>query len=180
MGVQGLTVTTFQEAVDLRLESGLGKLSTLRCLHTVDLGSSEQRMQEEEIVWMLEHWKSLEKIRGRFNFQEPEVERALRERLQARNVEVSPDFYDDEDTSEDEDEDENDMIAQDNEDEEQTAVQNESQEDDEDSDDDDFYYDASEDGDEGQEVFQDENLAAIKGQSQQDDEDSNDEEWWSS
>ncbi|KAF9354956.1 hypothetical protein BGX34_010722 [Mortierella sp. NVP85] len=180
MGVHGLTVTTFQEAVDLRLESGLGKLSTLRYLHTVDLGSSEQRMQEEEIVWMLEHWKSLEKIRGRFNFREPEVERALRERLRARNVEVSPDFYDDEDTSEDEGEDENHMVTQDEEDEEQTAVQDESQEDDEDSDDDDFYFDASEDGDDDREVSQDENLEAIWSQSQEDDDDSDDEEWWSS
>ncbi|KAK3810174.1 MAG: hypothetical protein J3Q66DRAFT_443717 [Benniella sp.] len=64
----------FQKTVDLRLENGLGKLSTLRSLRDFRFTYSRQRMGEKEIEWILEHWKSLEEIYGKFNMMKPWVE----------------------------------------------------------------------------------------------------------
>ena len=52
----------FQTTVDLRLENGLDKLSTLRSLRHIIFRSSIQKMGEREIKWMLKHWTSLENI----------------------------------------------------------------------------------------------------------------------
>jgi hypothetical protein len=43
-------------------------------------------MGDREIEWMLEHWKSLEEVRGRLNKDEPEVQDALARILQKRGV----------------------------------------------------------------------------------------------
>ena len=76
----------FQTAVDLRLESGLDKLSTLRSLQTIIFDNSIQRMGEREIEWMLEHWRSLEEIQGKLHKEEPEVQDALARILQKHGV----------------------------------------------------------------------------------------------
>ncbi|KAK3810184.1 MAG: hypothetical protein J3Q66DRAFT_352325 [Benniella sp.] len=55
------------EAFDLRLEYGLGKLSTLRLLRTFSFGVSKQKMREQEVDWILDHWKSLDRIKGEIN-----------------------------------------------------------------------------------------------------------------
>ncbi|KAG0243765.1 hypothetical protein B0O80DRAFT_463821 [Mortierella sp. GBAus27b] len=61
-------IADFLRAIDLRLENGLGKLSTLRALEQLDWGKTTQRMCDQEIDWMLEHWKCLDKVCGhRFN-----------------------------------------------------------------------------------------------------------------
>jgi hypothetical protein len=62
-GVQHLR---FRETVDLRLEVGLGQLSTLQSLRKISFGYTHQRMGEQEIRWMVDHW-SLEEIRGELN-----------------------------------------------------------------------------------------------------------------
>ena len=72
----------FQTAVDLRLENRLDKLSTLRALRTIIFENSVPRMGEREIEWMLEHWKSLEKISGKLHDEEPEVQAALEQILE--------------------------------------------------------------------------------------------------
>ncbi|KAK3810182.1 MAG: hypothetical protein J3Q66DRAFT_352321 [Benniella sp.] len=77
-----------QKALDLRLERGLGKLSTLRLLRVLDFDSAIQRMGEQEVDWMLKHWKSLDRIYGRLNTMEPGVHQALTERLRVHGVEV--------------------------------------------------------------------------------------------
>ncbi|KAK3810172.1 MAG: hypothetical protein J3Q66DRAFT_391321 [Benniella sp.] len=66
------TVARFQTTVDLRLENGLDKLSTLRSLRVIEFRDSIQRLGEKEIEWMLGHWKSLEEIRGKLHEEEPE------------------------------------------------------------------------------------------------------------
>ncbi|KAI8348143.1 hypothetical protein B0O80DRAFT_463819 [Mortierella sp. GBAus27b] len=71
----------FQEAVDLRLENGLNKLSTLRGLQTIDWGMTKQKMGEKEVNWIIEHWKSLERIRGRLDTSVYKVDKALCLRL---------------------------------------------------------------------------------------------------
>ncbi|KAK3810179.1 MAG: hypothetical protein J3Q66DRAFT_373217 [Benniella sp.] len=76
----------FQEGFDLRLEHGLGKLSTLRQLRILDLGDSKQNMGEQEVDWIIEHWKCLVRIYGRLNTMAPNVEKALAERLNRHDI----------------------------------------------------------------------------------------------
>ncbi|KAK3823252.1 MAG: hypothetical protein J3Q66DRAFT_331252, partial [Benniella sp.] len=45
--------------VDLRLEYGPDKLSTLRLLRSISLFDMVERMDNAEVDWMLEHWKCL-------------------------------------------------------------------------------------------------------------------------
>ncbi|KAG0243766.1 hypothetical protein BGX31_010235 [Mortierella sp. GBA43] len=82
-------LTRFQEAVDMRLDNGLGKLSTLRTLQSLDWGIASQRMGEQEIEWMLQHWRCLERVRGKaFNAQDHGLDKLLERRLQDDGVEV--------------------------------------------------------------------------------------------
>ncbi|KAK3810180.1 MAG: hypothetical protein J3Q66DRAFT_415520 [Benniella sp.] len=76
----------FQETIDLRLEHGLGKLSTLRLLRILEIGAAKQRMGLQEIDWMIEHWKCLVRIYGKLNVVEAEVEKTLGERLRQRGI----------------------------------------------------------------------------------------------
>ncbi|KAI8348144.1 hypothetical protein B0O80DRAFT_502273 [Mortierella sp. GBAus27b] len=67
-----LSVPVFQQAIDLRLQNGLDKLSTLRALQTIDLGTSKQKMGRQEIIWMSEHWRCLERVHGILNQSDSE------------------------------------------------------------------------------------------------------------
>ncbi|KAK3810173.1 MAG: hypothetical protein J3Q66DRAFT_64104 [Benniella sp.] len=73
-------------SVDLRLQNGLDKLSTLRSLRVIEFRGSTQKMGKKEIVWMLEHWRSLEMIRGKLNVAEPWVQDKLVRILKGRGV----------------------------------------------------------------------------------------------
>ncbi|KAK3823261.1 MAG: hypothetical protein J3Q66DRAFT_424896 [Benniella sp.] len=73
--------------VDLRLEYGLDKLSTLRRLHTVILSDSvHEKMSDAEVDWILEHWKSLTRFNGRLNTHDFSVAQALRQRLKEHGI----------------------------------------------------------------------------------------------
>ncbi|KAF9946358.1 hypothetical protein BGZ65_009802, partial [Modicella reniformis] len=50
--------------LDLTLENGLGKLSTLRSLRSIDFHYASQVMEQQEIDWIFEHWTDLESVRG--------------------------------------------------------------------------------------------------------------------
>ncbi|KAK3810321.1 MAG: hypothetical protein J3Q66DRAFT_415870 [Benniella sp.] len=75
-----------QESINLTLKNGLGKLLTLRLLRVVDFRGTRQRMNEQEIDWMLEHWRSLECLRGGLNDRKPDVARELRKRLKSHGI----------------------------------------------------------------------------------------------
>ncbi|KAF9354083.1 hypothetical protein BGX34_011225 [Mortierella sp. NVP85] len=76
----------FQETFDLRLVHGLGKLSTLRLLEAIHVNNTVQQIGEEELEWMVEHWKSLWCIDGKLNMVDVEVDMALKERLARHGI----------------------------------------------------------------------------------------------
>ncbi|KAK3810185.1 MAG: hypothetical protein J3Q66DRAFT_64169 [Benniella sp.] len=82
------SASPFHEAIDLRLENGLYKLSTLRSLRVIDYGHSKQRMEDQEIDWILEHWRRLKLISGKLNAQKPETDRRLVEKLKGHGIET--------------------------------------------------------------------------------------------
>lgn len=76
------------ESMDLTLENGLGKLSTLRLLRIFNFSGTKQRMGEQEIDWMLEHWKCLEQLQGYLNYKKSDVTNELRRRLEDHDIAV--------------------------------------------------------------------------------------------
>ncbi|KAK3810129.1 MAG: hypothetical protein J3Q66DRAFT_415356 [Benniella sp.] len=76
--------------LDLRLESGLGRLSTLRSLRLLNFGvSTMQMIQQPEVDWMLKHWKSLERIHRKPNALNPTLDTALKMKLRHHGIAVS-------------------------------------------------------------------------------------------
>ncbi|KAK3810362.1 MAG: hypothetical protein J3Q66DRAFT_352880 [Benniella sp.] len=75
-----------QETFDLRLCRGLGKLSTLRSLAVINFLDTDQRMGDEEVDWMIEHWTSLVEVNGTLNTSKQEFDEALRGRLEKHGV----------------------------------------------------------------------------------------------
>ncbi|KAK3823255.1 MAG: hypothetical protein J3Q66DRAFT_331260 [Benniella sp.] len=71
--------------VDLRIDYGLGKLSTLRRLYAFTIWQMDQRMGDPEVDWILEHWRSLTIFTGSLN-TDPAVDQALRERLKGHGI----------------------------------------------------------------------------------------------
>ncbi|KAF9986367.1 hypothetical protein BGZ65_007874 [Modicella reniformis] len=76
----------FQGSVDLRLDYGLGKLSSLRMLREISFVDTVQQMGEQEIDWILEHWKCVEEIYGELDSWNPDKDKALKERLALNGV----------------------------------------------------------------------------------------------
>lgn len=74
-----------QDTVALKLEYGLGKLQTLRELKYLILENTLQEMEDQEIDWILKHWKALRYIRGRFCLEQHR-EQALTVRLQEHGI----------------------------------------------------------------------------------------------
>ncbi|KAI8346123.1 hypothetical protein B0O80DRAFT_247389 [Mortierella sp. GBAus27b] len=74
------------KGLELRLERGLGKLSTLRSLHTVIHGYTLRIMGHPEVDWILEHWKSLRTIKGMREHSDPSIEKAPIERLRDHGI----------------------------------------------------------------------------------------------
>jgi hypothetical protein len=72
----------------LRLECGLGKLSTLRSFHTINFERTAQRMDHPEVDWILEHWKSLRIIKGMLSSSDPSIDEALIRRLKDHGIDV--------------------------------------------------------------------------------------------
>ena len=75
--------------LDLRLERGLERLSTLWSLRFLDLSHIKlQMMQQQEIDWMLKHWKNLERVLGKLNTQIPVLDTRLKMRLKRHGIVV--------------------------------------------------------------------------------------------
>ncbi|KAK3823251.1 MAG: hypothetical protein J3Q66DRAFT_331249, partial [Benniella sp.] len=74
--------------VDLRLEYGLEKLSTLRLLRSITLRDMVERMDKAGVDWMLEHWKSLMMFNGRLNTLDSNMREALVKRLERYGIKV--------------------------------------------------------------------------------------------
>jgi hypothetical protein len=75
--------------LDLRLECGLGRLSTLRSLRFLDLShATMQPLQHVEMEWILDHWKNLERVLGRLNTQSQAQDTVLKTRLKHHGIAV--------------------------------------------------------------------------------------------
>ncbi|KAK3823262.1 MAG: hypothetical protein J3Q66DRAFT_437653 [Benniella sp.] len=72
--------------VDLRIEKGLHRLSTLRLLRSVILHDIVERMGDVDVEWMLEHWKSLAEFRGSLNTYDDKIRRALENKLEGHGI----------------------------------------------------------------------------------------------
>ncbi|KAF9940194.1 hypothetical protein BGZ65_007846 [Modicella reniformis] len=75
-----------KESFDFRLEYGLHKLATLRRLSVFRFYRTTQRMGMEEIDWMLNHWKSLSEVEGRFTKWSHYSDWTLRKRLENHGI----------------------------------------------------------------------------------------------
>jgi hypothetical protein len=73
--------------VDLRIQSGLDKLSTLRQLHTVIAYDVVEMMGDAEVDWILDHWKCLTVFSGKMNTCDA-VGKALRRRMWDHGISV--------------------------------------------------------------------------------------------
>jgi hypothetical protein len=80
----------FAGTVDLRIECGLDKLSTLRRLHSVVVYDIAERMGDAEVDWMLEHWKRLKVFSGKLNTLDDTVGKMLRERMWDHGIASDP------------------------------------------------------------------------------------------
>jgi hypothetical protein len=66
--------------LDIRLKAGLGKLSTLSRLQFFGFGNSFQVTSEAEILWILEHWKSLKTVVGQLDVGSSAALKAMSDR----------------------------------------------------------------------------------------------------
>jgi hypothetical protein len=77
-------------ALDLRLDRGLGRLSTLRSLRFLDLShSTMQMMQQQEIDWVLKHWKNLKRILGKLDAERLAHDMMLKMQLKHHGIAAS-------------------------------------------------------------------------------------------
>ncbi|KAI1316563.1 hypothetical protein EDD11_009828 [Mortierella claussenii] len=64
---QKIADTVIRHGLDLRLCAGLGKLGDLKKLWHLDCNAMRQQMEEEDVDWMIQHWKGLREIVGPLN-----------------------------------------------------------------------------------------------------------------
>ncbi|KAK3823246.1 MAG: LOW QUALITY PROTEIN: hypothetical protein J3Q66DRAFT_331240 [Benniella sp.] len=74
--------------VELTIEYGLHKLSTLRLLRSITHRPMVERMGDTEVDWMLEHWKSLTVFDGDLNTHDPALRGALQRRMKKHGIKV--------------------------------------------------------------------------------------------
>ena len=80
----------YQESFDLRLDNGLAKLSTLRKLRIISFNFIKQRMGQQEMDWILAHWRCLEELFGVLDAWSPVKDKVFRERLRRHGIETGP------------------------------------------------------------------------------------------
>ncbi|KAK3823270.1 MAG: hypothetical protein J3Q66DRAFT_397732 [Benniella sp.] len=73
--------------IDLRIQYGLGKLSTLRRLRAIISHGTVQRMGDAEVDWILKQWERLEVFKAELNIDET-IEEPLRKRMQDHGIGV--------------------------------------------------------------------------------------------
>ncbi|KAF8983205.1 hypothetical protein BGZ46_010667 [Entomortierella lignicola] len=70
-------IPPYHDRLDLRLASGLGHLSSLRLLKSMDITFSRQSMEEADIRWMLTNWSRLESVGCELNNRDAIVNNRL-------------------------------------------------------------------------------------------------------
>ncbi|KAF9202633.1 hypothetical protein BGZ49_007229 [Haplosporangium sp. Z 27] len=71
--------------LDLRLRSGLGQLRTLKKLRMLRFTGLEQRMTEQDVLWMIENLPELKIIQGKLHINQVEQEK-LEKLLERNNI----------------------------------------------------------------------------------------------
>ncbi|KAF9203364.1 hypothetical protein BGZ49_006506 [Haplosporangium sp. Z 27] len=78
----------FQEALDLRLESGLGLLKTLKNIKFLNFFKTIQKFDEKDIQWMISNWRKLESTYGCLH-PDPDQRAKLTTLLKGRGVKIA-------------------------------------------------------------------------------------------
>ncbi|KAF9100716.1 hypothetical protein BGX27_000274 [Mortierella sp. AM989] len=73
------------KTLDFRLRSGLGMLASLKSIRNINVFQTAQLLMEEEVRWMLEHWKNLDRFNGDLN-QDTQLNEILVSMLRARGI----------------------------------------------------------------------------------------------
>ncbi|KAG0218559.1 hypothetical protein BGX31_011572 [Mortierella sp. GBA43] len=63
--------------LDFRLCVGLGMLSGLKLISQINVSGTAQRMGQEDIEWMIDHWKDLKRIDGVLNHEDEALNKRL-------------------------------------------------------------------------------------------------------
>ncbi|CAO3564957.1 unnamed protein product [Mortierella alpina] len=74
-----------QRGLELRLDRGLGRLSTLDRLKRLYIDKTWQLMEAEDYTWMLDHWPKLEVVDGRVNIDEWKINSDFQSALRKKN-----------------------------------------------------------------------------------------------
>ncbi|KAF9204573.1 hypothetical protein BGZ49_005138 [Haplosporangium sp. Z 27] len=82
-------IPPYQDRLDLRLASGLGHLSSLRLLKSMDVTFSRQTMEEADILWMLTNWSRLANVGFELNNRDAIANDRLCDILHTRGIRVS-------------------------------------------------------------------------------------------
>ncbi|KAF8925397.1 hypothetical protein BGZ58_000839 [Dissophora ornata] len=62
-----------EHSLDFRLEKGLGQLAKLSMLEDIAFAGTVQRMNREEVEWMIQSWKGLASVKGMLNEDRSEM-----------------------------------------------------------------------------------------------------------
>ncbi|KAG0365834.1 hypothetical protein BGZ54_006167 [Gamsiella multidivaricata] len=87
-----------RDGLDLRIEAGLGILSSLKLLDSIEFTGLWQQMEEQDLRWMLDAWPRLRDVGGKVHHSEErrlELEKIFEERpvVVKTKMDDSEDFY---------------------------------------------------------------------------------------
>ncbi|KAF9953739.1 hypothetical protein BGZ70_000136 [Mortierella alpina] len=74
-----------QRGLELRLDRGLGRLSTLDRLRCLYIDKTWQLMEAKDYTWMLDHWPKLEVVDGRVNIDDWKISSDFQSALRKKN-----------------------------------------------------------------------------------------------
>ena len=74
-----------QGALQLRLDSGLGRLAGLKSLYAVEFHGTAQMMRVQEMEWMVENWPELQEVSGKLSGNS-EMHVVLKEMFEKRDI----------------------------------------------------------------------------------------------
>ncbi|KAG0366150.1 hypothetical protein BC939DRAFT_146363 [Gamsiella multidivaricata] len=122
------------DGIDLRLETGLDILSSLKLLDRLCFDGLWQQMEEKDVRWMVETWPLLERVEGRVhhsNRRREELEKILKERSIALVSYMDSENENDENESDENENDENENDENENDENENDENENDENENDE-------------------------------------------------
>ncbi|KAF9981768.1 hypothetical protein BGZ75_006894 [Mortierella antarctica] len=74
-----------QKGLELRLEKGLGRLSTLDRLKHLYIDKTLQLLERKDYTWMLDHWPNLEVVDGKVNIDDWKINSDFQSALRKKN-----------------------------------------------------------------------------------------------